>query len=164
MDISPAVEEGLEYAKYIRITDASNKLWFGFWADGYDIDGLILCPSEVKSAFDRLTNARDSTDFTALDWDFNNLEPNEEGEHHAIAMYPNPVSGTDDVKIELYSPEDEEALVQVFDLQGLLVMEERFEVIQGNNELTLRQNLLQGVYLLQYTSGTYTETLKFSKK
>lgn len=165
VDISPAVDNGLQAVNYIRITDASNKLWFGFFSDGYDIDGLILCPSEVSSAFDRLVNARENTNSTVVDWDFFNTAPNEEGDRPALAIYPNPIVENDDIRIALYSPQsDEEAVVQIFDIQGLLVLKERVEVREGNNQFNLQQNLTRGIYILQYTSGSFSETIKFSKE
>ena len=164
VDISPAVEEGLQFANFIRITDASNRLWFRFFADGYDIDGLILCPSEVKSAFDRLVNARELADNTVIDWDFFNNAPNEEGEHAAIALYPNPIVEGEDIQIATFSPQVDDALIQVYDLQGLLVIEQQMELVEGNNQLNVPQDLLQGIYLLKYTSGSFSETLKFSKE
>lgn len=90
LDIKPAVDQGMQYAKYIRITDSSDRSRFDPHADGFDVDGLITCRDEVEVAKNRLTNARTASSIIGTyNPDFYNELPDED--FSAIKLHPNPV-------------------------------------------------------------------------
>ncbi|MBL3659098.1 hypothetical protein, partial [Fulvivirga sediminis] len=98
LDIKPAVDSGMKYAKYIRITDASDRSAFDGSADGFDVDGIIINRAAVEQAKATLTNARVATVSGAnlFNADFFNTLPNEEDESSndvsALKAYPNPIT------------------------------------------------------------------------
>ncbi|MBL3658131.1 hypothetical protein, partial [Fulvivirga sediminis] len=98
IDIKPAVDQGMEYARYIKITDASNSSLFPPSADGYDVDGIIINREIVEAASKALVDARiASNDLTnGFNPAFFNTLPNEEEESSngvsALKAYPNPIT------------------------------------------------------------------------
>lgn len=166
VDISPAVENGLSFVRYLRITDASNKSWFGGNADGYDVDGIITCHSEVLAAFDRLTNARtvangktagdDSKLFDPL---FFNNAPNEEAEM-VIKVYPNPV-GNQILKLEYLSENKGEGTLKFVDQVGHVLIEKPVNHLPGLTRLDIDvTELPKGYYILMLNSNRSENTVR----
>jgi len=155
VDISPAVEEGLSFVRYLRITDASNKSWFGGNADGYDVDGIITCREEVLAAFDRLTNSRTlasgSTEwgeFIAFDPAFFNKAPNEEAQF-AVKMFPNPIKDQQ-LHLEYSSENSGNGVLRIVDIMGKTLLEKAINLQPGLNRLELDVAALPiGHYVLQ---------------
>ena len=150
IDISPAITEGMPYARFIRITDASNRLWFGAHADGYDVDGLILCQTEVQLALNRLLNGRFPQNVRRFDWNFVNLTPNEEaGIENGMVLFPNPIADTN-VNITIQSSTEGEAIIRVFDVSGRFVNSFNTAVVKGINSIELRDVVSKaGTYLIK---------------
>jgi len=155
VDISPAVEEGLAYVRYLRITDASNKSWLGGNADGYDVDGIITCREEVLAAFDRLTNARtlangntELGEFMAFDPAFFNKTPNEEVPF-AVKMFPNPVRDQQ-LHLEYSSENSGNGVLRIVDIMGKTLLEKAISLQPGLNRMEVDVAALPiGHYVLQ---------------
>jgi len=150
VDISPAVTEGMPYARYIRLTDGSSESQFGPNADGYDVDGLILCQEEVQLALDRLTNARLPENAGGLNWNFMNLAPNEEGEgENEMMIFPNPISGND-LNMNIQSGMEGNAIIRIFDVSGRLIRSFNTAVTKGLNNIELTDAVREaGTYLIK---------------
>ncbi len=159
VDISPAVEEGLAFVRYLRITDASNKSWFGGNADGYDVDGIITCREEVLAAFDRLTNARTlaegsvkSEKFTAFDPAFINKAPNEEADF-TVNLYPNPITNQT-LNLEYVSENSGNGVLRLVDITGKAGLEKAITFQPGLNRMKVDVAALpKGYYVLQLQSA-----------
>lgn len=153
VDISPAVEDGLSFVRYLRITDASNKSWFGGNADGYDVDGIITCRQQVLAAFDRLTNARTHTGGAlAFDPSFINRAPNEEAEI-VLKVFPNPV-GNQMLKLQYLSEKKGEGTLKIVDQVGHVVLEKPVSHLPGLTRMDIDVSGLPiGYYLLMLNSN-----------
>jgi len=159
IDISPAVEDGLAFVRYLRITDASNNSWFGGNADGFDVDGIITCREDVLEAFDRLTNAHTlagkpfSMDkFTAFDPAFINKAPNEE-HTFTVNIFPNPV-GNQPLYLEYSSENESEGTLRILDILGKVAIEKTISIRPGMNRMEINLDTLpKGHYVLQMQTG-----------
>jgi len=153
IDIKPAVDDGLPFARYVRITDSSNPQYFVGESDGYDVDGLIICSEEVLAGFDRLTNNRTAQSARGLfDPNFFNVAPDDinplEMAQNGLLLYPNPV--TNDVTQAVFKATSvDDARVEVIDLSGKTVQNEEFKTVIGENKLDVNiSNIPDGQYIL----------------
>jgi|GEM_PF-6614429 len=155
IDISPAIEQGIGYVRYVRITDASNKSWFGRNADGYDVDGIITCRAEVETAFDRLTNARvaNNTTTTLFDPTFFNRLPDEENGLE-LTVFPNPVKDND-ITINFFNSIEEAANLEIISASGKVVLDQNINTIFGDNSLLFNaKSLPRGYYIVKLTTAS----------
>lgn len=137
----------LPYARYIRLTDTSNPADFSGSANGYDVDGIILC----KSLFDNMaTNSRNG-ELAAGTYNpnFFNTAPDTDEAFSAL-VYPQPA--TDAVNIKISSPTSQEYSSRLISLEGRIVQQDRLLLDVNNNELILNlQQVKQGIYVLELT-------------
>lgn len=161
LDIGPAIEKGVPYVEYIRITDNSNKEWFDNTADGFDLDGIIIGREEVAAAIDRLNDARISGRLL-FDPDFFNRAPNEE-QVWKIVLYPSPA---DDWFIaEMFSENVGICQMKIFDLMGRKILETSISARSGMNKVTINTSTIpHGQYVLQMTMNGESLTRKFVKR
>ncbi|MEQ8878982.1 MAG: T9SS type A sorting domain-containing protein, partial [Cyclobacteriaceae bacterium] len=165
VDISPAIEQGLPFVRYIRITDATNRSWFGRHADGFDVDGLITCRADVLLAFDRLTNARTTlSNEVAFNPDFFNLVPDEEVDL-TFNVYPNPIIGPE-LKINYETENEIQGSIRIVDLMGKTAMTQQFQAKPEYRQLRVQTGELRpGLYLLQVLiNGEVTYSSKIQKQ
>lgn len=165
IDISQAVENGLDFVRYIRITDASNRSWFGKHADGLDLDGVIVCRDEVLRAFEELTNARTTAaSSNAFNPDFINRAPDEEADL-SLEIYPNPVS-TQHLNLDIQTEWDDKALLRIIDISGKTMIHSSFELKPGTSQKFINvSSLASGFYLLHFeTEQGVKQQHKFIKQ
>ncbi len=162
LDISPAVRQGMPYARYIRLTENSDKQWFDNAADGYDVDGIITSRNDVLAAYGRLTDARKMISNGIFDPDFFNYAPNEEQEL-AITFYPIPVFN--ELKADTYLENGGACQILVTDLMGRTVINDQRMLHPGQNQLEINTSTLPGGhYLLQVQINQQVYTRKFVKQ
>lgn len=163
IDVAPAMAAGLEFVQYLKIEDVSDPQFFPNSADGYDVDGVIICPGEVVAAITGagrdgmpIANARTLGEDMAFDWDFFNKEPNEAGERlNMINVYPNPII-TDEIQLSI-DRDWESAGFDILDISGRLLMQGQV----GRNAPTIDINgLSNGIYILNISVGTEQESIK----
>ncbi len=81
-----------------------------------------------------------------------------------LSVYPNPVSGNS-IQIKLKLLTDNPVQIIIFDAQGKRVYEFKHEITWLNNPLEYDvSGLLAGLYLIQVTSGSQTQTIKLVKQ
>jgi hypothetical protein len=149
IDISSVIDGTFPYVKLIRLRDFSNKDLFENLADGFDVDGLIVCPTEVERAFTTYTNGR--TAEGAWDPSFFNYAPNEPTELvESFISYPNPAVDNH-VSLEYTNPANDHAVeITVYNPQGLRVMSIPEIAKRGKNEYTLDVATYRaGVYVVR---------------
>ena len=154
LDIKPAVENGMPFAKYIRITDSSNKNEFGGNADGFDVDGVIICPDEVLLVQEQLTNARlaDNNGIGLFDPAFINKAPNEP-EGMSIAVFPNPIERKI-VRLSIETGNQEMIQVSIYDVAGKVEVSKNYNISSHSNNLEINvNNLNKGIYIMQVKAG-----------
>ncbi|MBL3655653.1 T9SS type A sorting domain-containing protein [Fulvivirga sediminis] len=160
LDIKPAVDAGMAYAKFIRITDASNGYSFDGAADGFDVDGIIISRKEVEGTKGSLTNARISGSVASdlFDPNFMNLTPNEEVE--GISTYPNPITeGLLTIKLSMDAAQ--KGSISIMDVLGRVKLSKEVSLNAGQNDLQIDMSTLEkGTYLIQFESGNRTENAK----
>ncbi len=165
IDVSPAIEAGLDYVKYVRLVDVSDPSRFPSSADGYDVDGLIICPDEVIAAItgegrggNSLVNARQKS---AFDPTFFNFAPNEIAQDlvEATMIYPNPAVGAS-TNLHIAGVW-EEAEVLIFSLSGQLISME--QIYAQKPEININ-HLKSGNYFAQIMVNGNTHSLKFRKQ
>ncbi len=166
LDVAPAIEAGLEHVKYLKIVDVTDPQYFPGSADGYDVDGIIICPGEVVAAItgegrdgSPIANARTIGEGEAYSEDFFNKAPNEvyQSTFDLISIYPNPVV-TDQIRLNI-NREWEVAQFEVIDINGRtmsLGQVERF------NPTIRTDNMVNGLYVLKVNVGGQEQTLKFT--
>ncbi|WP_165824134.1 T9SS type A sorting domain-containing protein [Pseudochryseolinea flava] len=148
VDISSVITESFQHVKFIRIKDFSNKEYFESNADGFDVDGLIVCPEEVRKAFATYTNGRVAG---ANVWDaaFFNRAPNEADDNdEAIKVFPNPAR--EQITVEFLSEVETHESLQIISVIGVIKRNNLNQLQVGKNVLTEDvANLTPGVYLIK---------------
>lgn len=73
------------------------------------------------------------------------------------SVYPNPIGSVMNLKV--YSEEEASVAAKIYDIKGILVMEQQLDMLPGENFFTINwdQDLLRGVYhlYLENDSGTF---------
>lgn len=157
IDLSQPFKQGLREVNFIKITDASNRVWFRGNADGFDIDGIIVCQAEVDNALNRLQNNRIKNK-GLFDPEFVNQAPDEEGDFE-FELYPNPLLGNKlNIAFNLESDMHPTATIQIMDLQGRVIYEERVSTSIGTNTINLELNIPIGQYLVKLDIGTFSDS------
>ncbi|MBV6644125.1 MAG: T9SS type A sorting domain-containing protein [Cyclobacteriaceae bacterium] len=154
IDVAPAIDEGLDFVQYIRIVDITDPARHNQFADGYDVDGVIICPDEVVAAItgegrsgsntNSLVNARTEESQFELNHEFINKAPNEVLPMEIqMSIYPNPVVDRLNFMIgESWN----EAAVNVLNVSGQLVLNGNISTYDpGLNIETLKT----GTYIVQ---------------
>jgi len=72
----------------------------------------------------------------------------------AVKVYPNPFSG--EFTLDFTDSFTGEILVNIFEMNGALVSQKRFDKQQETFNVKITSGLKSGVYLLQVQSGTNT--------
>ncbi len=172
IDIKPVIGVGsgkIAFARYVRLTDATNPFLFDGTADGFDVDGLIICPDQVALALERLVDARLSSD-TQSAWNpnFYNQSPNdvqgESGMKKGIVVYPNPAQG-DIINVDFIAHGQGKASLVMFDVMGRSVLQN--ELLIEKNENTVQVNISQlpkGQYVLSINMGALILSEKVTRK
>lgn len=161
IDVAPAMMAGLAYVKYLKLVDVTDASLHVLDADGYDVDGVIICPDEVTAAISgvgrsAVVNAR-QTRSNVLDKNFFNREPNEPlKEASLVRLYPNPTNA----ELNFLFANDEVHQVQILDVAGVIIA--NFEVLSGDTYDVSRFNT--GVYLVSVSNSTRRVNLKFEKR
>ncbi|UII25043.1 T9SS type A sorting domain-containing protein [Fulvivirga maritima] len=162
LDIQPAIDNGMPYAEYIRITDSSDPTQFNGAADGFDLDGIITCPQEVFNAQQRLTNARTAASDKIFDENFFNTAPNEVIDH-TIMLYPNPASGQA-INLNVQDLQPQQIEVEIYNILGKEVKSYSYEITEATSALPINiQELKPGSYTLRLISFENTESANFIK-
>jgi hypothetical protein len=76
-----------------------------------------------------------------------------------IVVYPNPTKGTA-IQLQTNFTPSEGDVVQIFDNLGLKVLEYRITVVES--VLTFNRSLKPGSYILRYTSGDFSQLIRFA--
>ncbi len=88
-------------------------------------------------------------------------------ESHFCSIYPNPALQNLQIDINnyLFQRLDSEIKLTVYSVDGRLVKSEKLmkNELQINNKFNI-ENLFKGIYLLKFSSGNYTQNLKFVKE
>ncbi|MBL3655651.1 T9SS type A sorting domain-containing protein [Fulvivirga sediminis] len=160
IDIKPAVDQGMAYAKFIRITDASNPSNFDDNADGFDLDGIITCREEVEAAKAELTNARTITS-SLFNPEFINKAPNDVDVEKGFSIYPNPVTHGE-LTVQFIVDQPQEGYIRVLDITGKEKFHKSVSLSIGNNDVELELNSLSsGTYIVEMSSLDRVESVKF---
>lgn len=148
IDISSVIDSTFLYVTHIRVKDFSNKEYFESNADGFDVDGLIICPAAVQLAFTEYTNSR-AAGSSLWDGAFFNRAPNEAlDEASAIRVYPNPT--VKQISIEFFSDQETNVPVEVISAVGTVQANNHHQLTKGWNVLTEDvAKLSPGVYLIK---------------
>ena len=166
IDISSVIDNNFKFVKLIRIKDFSNKDFFDANADGFDVDGIIICPDEVEKGFAIYTDARTSGPVSKNLWDakFYNLAPNEAtDEQKEITIYPNPVSG-DVIKLDYSSTLSQSIEIDIYNSEGIKVSSTSTATNVGNNTYDLNiSKLKNGLYMIRILSQGQVVVRKFVK-
>ena len=166
VDISPVIDNNFKFVKLIRIKDFSNKDYFDSNADGFDVDGIIVCPDEVEKGFVIYTDARNAGLVSKKLWDakFYNRAPNEAAdEEKEIAIYPNPVSG-DLIKLDYPSTSTQSIEINIYNSEGAKVSSATAAANSGNNTYDLNiSKLKNGLYVIRVLSQGQVFVKKFVK-
>ncbi len=169
VDVAPAIAAGHRFVKYLKIEDVSDVSYFVNSAEGYDVDGIILCPEAVIAAIsggngrNPLLDAR-TENIARLDGAFLNQAPNEIGEY-SVQLYPNPTN--DKAFLNVILPESKDVTVQIFDITGKMVKNIVEKLDAGSNQLEIKlSDNTKGLYLLKIytTEGSFIRTLKMVKE
>ena len=161
LDIKPAVDRGMPYALFIRITDGSDRSQFFEWADGYDLDGLITCREEVLSAKERLLDARTASSAPMFDENFYNRLP--DFEDLSLQLYPNPVQ-EEGINIHFQSQESGTSNIAIYNTMGLEVFRNSSAIDLGVIHHRLDLSLDPGIYFLRLRTGSFDRTERFIVK
>ncbi|UII24548.1 T9SS type A sorting domain-containing protein [Fulvivirga maritima] len=157
IDIKPAVDQGMAYASFIRITDASNPSAFPKGADGFDVDGVITCREEVEAAKGVLTNARTITS-SLFNSQFINKAPDEVEE--GFTLYPNPVTNGE-LTLQFKVSQTQEAHIRVIDITGKEKLKKTVSLSAGANAVKLEVSTLsKGTYIVELSAGDRVENTK----
>jgi len=148
IDISSVIDANFPYVKRIRIKDFSNKDFFEANADGFDVDGIIVCPEAVQLAFTEYTNNR-AAGSRLWDGAFFNRAPNEATDiAGALRVYPNPT--VKQISIEFFSEQETNVPVQVISAVGTEQTNSYHQLRKGWNVLTEDVTKLSpGVYVIR---------------
>ncbi|UII24551.1 T9SS type A sorting domain-containing protein [Fulvivirga maritima] len=159
LDIKPAVDQGMAYAKFIKITDASDPNLFPGSADGYDLDGLITCREDVALAKTDITNARPDNSEETFDPDFVNEAP-DELKTKGLTVYPNPLKG-EMISVEVNGIAPGNMQIEVIDMLGKLKMVNTQQATDENQLIQLNlRNFESGTYLIRVTTADNISTQK----
>ncbi|UII24549.1 T9SS type A sorting domain-containing protein [Fulvivirga maritima] len=157
IDIKPAVEQGMAYASFIRITDVSNPLVFQNSADGFDLDGVITCREEVEAAKGLLTNSRIATS-SLFNSQFINKAPDEVEE--GFTLYPNPVTNGE-LTLQFKVSQAQVAHIRVIDITGKEKLQKTVSLSAGTNAVKLEVSTLsKGTYIVELSAGDRVENTK----
>ncbi len=168
IDVAPAMEAGLDYVKYLKLVDITNPQYFPSSADGFDVDGIIICPGEVVAAItgegrdgSPIANARTLNEGEAYSEDFFNKAPNEVYQNGAgrVSIYPNPVV-SNNIKLTV-DGEWEIAQYDIVDINGRILSAGQVERL--NPTITMN-SLNSGLYVLRVKVGGQQQAIKFTVK
>lgn len=161
IDIAPAVDQGLEYVQYLKLVDVTDPTKHNGSADGYDVDGIIICPGDVISAITgegrtSIANARGDVEIaSSFDHEFVNTAPNDVSEGFATA-YPNPVQNN----LKVHFSDNETYTISMFDVLGKQVLMDQTARDYVNIDLSTFQT---GIYILKYSKGESSYTIRVEK-
>ncbi len=154
-------ESPMDYIKYLKLVDVTEAKYFNSSADGYDVDGIIICPADVSAAItgsgrNSLTNAR-GEDNVVLNHGFINIAPNEVGAEFEVSVYPNPIMTNNDFEVRLLGDWDT-ASYELIDLAGRKLSNGFVDI---ENSIINVSDLSNGIYILKVAiSSNVSQTVK----
>ncbi len=160
IDIQQAVDAGMSYIQYLKIVDITNPQHFSGSSDGFDVDGIIICPDEVAAAIsgegrNAIANARTEDSNTPYSEDFFNKAPDDIEQEQAIGVtsvvYPNPSNGT----VTIYNTNQEAAvIINVYNLEGRKVLTSSLDAAKkGDFDLSGNE---PGIYVVELRNGDHS--------
>jgi hypothetical protein len=156
IDVQAAVDAGLSYVKYLKLVDVSDPKYFPASGDGFDVDGIIICPDQVVSAIagegrQSIANARYANAPEVFTETFLNKAPNEAfaGEMPGVefSVYPNPSAG----QITIQNGADMPGRMFIYDLSGSLIQSGVLE--SGASQAVDLSGMQTGLYLVELKVG-----------
>ncbi|MEQ8715230.1 MAG: T9SS type A sorting domain-containing protein, partial [Cyclobacteriaceae bacterium] len=152
----------------LKLVDITNPQYFPSSADGFDVDGIIICPGEVVAAItgegrdgSPIANARTLNEGEAYSEDFFNKAPNEVYQNGAgrVSIYPNPVV-SNNIRLTV-DGEWEIAQYDIVDINGRILSVGHVERL--NPTITMN-SLNSGLYVLRVKIGGQQQAIKFTVK
>jgi len=166
IDISPVIDNTFQSVKLIRIKDFSNKEYFEKNADGFDVDGLIVCPNAVKQGFTAYTNGRVGGG-PGPQWDatFFNHAPNDAADEvrESISINPNPTNGNV-ANLHYYAEKQRSVVINLYSTDGKIVLSKSVNANVWSNVYEMDISTLnQGLYIVRLVSEHGALVAKFIK-
>ena len=170
IDVAEATTNGLDFIEYVKFVDVTDPAHFNSSADGFDVDGVIICPEEVATAITgegratggSLVNAREAPANDQYSQQFFNRAPNEVIPpvlQKSVSIYPNPVT---DGKVAFDIRESwENAEVVVYSLSGQLIAQ---DLINFQQPILNVEYLKEGIYFVKVSVNGNQHTLKLDLK
>jgi len=153
VDVAPAIRAGHKFIKYLMVADISDMDKFIYKDEGYDVDGVIICPESVASAITgshgrrALLDARVEEPTPYFDGEFFNNAPNQDMRFEA-QVYPNPFADKLLVNILLQEPTQVE--ITVLDVVGKIVKQSIEILPVGYNQLKIELPYTnKGLYIVK---------------
>lgn len=168
IDVAPAIAAGMDYVKYLKLVDITDPRYFPGNADGFDVDGIIICPGEVVAAItgagrdgSPIANARTLNEGEAYSEDFFNKAPNEvyPDVFDLVSIYPNPVV-TNDLRLSINS-NWEVAQYEILDINGRSMSVG--QVDRFDPKITMN-SMVNGLYVLRVKVAGQEQSIKFTIK
>lgn len=168
IDVAPAIAAGLDFVKYLKLVDITNPQYFPGNADGFDVDGIIICPGEVVAAItgegrdgSPIANGRTLNDGEAYSEDFFNKAPNEvyQNVFELVSIYPNPVV-TNELRLSIESDWDI-AQYEIIDINGRIM---NFGQVERFNPTITMNSMTNGLYVLKVKVAGQEQAIKFTIK
>ena len=143
-------DAGLDWAQYLKIVDVTNTNRFGPWADGYDLDGVLV--RQIGSTGGRLDEEIQLVN-QVLDEEIPFM----------VEAYPNPVSNT--LKANLSTSTASSAQWQIIDQAGRVMESKLLHLNPGMNAIQIEVDYLDaGLYHLIVKTDKEKTAVKFVKK
>lgn len=168
IDVAPAIAAGMDYVKYLKLVDVTDPRYFVGNSDGFDVDGIIICPGEVVAAItgegrdgSAIANARSLNENAAYSEDFFNKAPNEvyQNGDNMVSIYPNPVV-TNTLRINV-NKEWDTALYEIVDINGRIMSVGQVDRL---NPVITMSSINNGLYVLQVKVAGQQQSIKFTVK
>lgn len=168
IDVAPAIAAGLDFVKYLKLVDVTNPQYFPGNADGFDVDGIIICPGEVVAAItgegrdgSPIANGRTLNEGEAYSEDFFNKAPNEvyQNVFELVSIYPNPVV-TNELRLSIESDWDI-AQYEIIDINGRIM---NFGQVERFNPTITMNSMTNGLYVLKVKVAGQEQAIKFTIK
>ncbi|GAB4111605.1 MAG: hypothetical protein OHK0057_20120 [Thermoflexibacter sp.] len=152
VDVAPAIRAGHKFVKYLMVEDISDIDKFIYKDEGYDVDGVIICPEEVANAITGSNGRRALLDArvegsTYFDGEFFNHAPNQDMRFEA-QIYPNPFS--DKLLVNILLQERTKVEITVFDVLGKIVKQSTEVLQEGYNQVKVElAHINKGLYVVK---------------
>jgi hypothetical protein len=156
VDVAPAIQAGHRFVKYLKIEDVSDISKFSAKDEGYDVDGIIICPEAVKQAIMgddtrmALLDARVEEKTNKFNIEFFNQAPNQDLRFD-VMLYPNPVK--DYANFYLSIPESNTVEISIFDITGRMFKNNIQHLNAGTHQIQIAmEEANKGLYIIKVHS------------